>query len=50
VNKAFSILTKKLNNTEKNRKGYGQKMREEILKYDDFEKLFEFDLKKVDIL
>ena len=47
VSKAFSILTKKLGNVEKSRKGYGPKNREDVLKFEDFERLFEFDLKKV---
>ena len=51
VNKAFSILTKKLENLERERhkkSGFGgSSKREEVLKYEDFEKLFEFDLGKV---
>ena len=40
-------MTKKLSNVEKGKKGYGPKNREDVLKFEDFERLFEFDLKKV---
>ena len=48
MNKAFSILRRKLDNLERHKKNYGgSKIRDEILKFDDFANLFEFDLKKV---
>jgi len=41
-------LRKKLNNLERNKKGFGgSKMKDDILRFDDFKNLFEFDLKKV---